>query len=231
MLTVALRALSLRVLRVLRTTIKRKIVFSRYQVLSQYIKTVFGSYYQSMMRGINRDSSGKMGHQTSCGTTSTGSAPEEREPGALSEQQSLVAPSVPAALHVTHRQYNQDSSITAWANNAVTPYITPSEEWCALRELRVTDTYRDGHLPRCKHDTRTHGARHSFCCRDATWHASAPRTPGNAVSRVTALIRVLSETPLLSMPRTRQRHQSHSKARRPAATPPPTSSCSLLDRI
>ena len=151
-LTVALRAPSLRVLRVLRTTIKRKIVFSRYQVLSQYIKTVFGSYYQNMMRGIKRDSSGKMGHQTSCGTNSTGSAPEEREPGALSEQQSLVAPSVPAALHVTHRQYNQDSSFTAWANYAVTPYITPSEEWCALRELRVTDTYRDGHIPRCEHE-------------------------------------------------------------------------------
>lgn len=170
------------------------------------------------MRGIIHDSSGKMPHLISAAPP----AQEERKPGTLPEQQSLVARSaicLSAVLHVTHRGYTIKTHNYCMGKLCCNTPHTPSEEWCGLRELRVTD--KVGHLPRCKQDQRMVPGVPRVACA-APLHL--------AVSRLTALIRVLSEAPLLSMPRSRQRHQSHSKARCPAATPPPTSSCSLPDR-
>jgi hypothetical protein len=85
-----------------------------------------------MMRGTIRDSSGKMPHQTSAAPP----AQQERKPGTLPEQQSLVMPICRPPCDTPGIQQPR-LIITAWVNYAVTHHNTPSEEWCALRELRV----------------------------------------------------------------------------------------------
>jgi hypothetical protein len=123
------------------------------------------------MQGIIRDSSGKMAFSDLCGPTSTG-AKAWNAPGTTVTCRLISNMPICSPPCDTPGIQNQDSSITAWVNYAVTPQNTPSEEWCALRELRVTD--RDGHLPRCEQED---GARHSFYRRGATCGVRpAPRT-------------------------------------------------------
>ena len=129
-----------------------------------------------------RDSSGKMALSDLCGTTSTGAKAWN-----ASGNSHLLPYDHPAVLHVTHRGYESRLINYCMGKLCCNP---KSEEWCALREPRVTDS--DGHLPRCEQED---GARHTV-----VFIVGMPRRAPRAPVQLTVLSRHGSDSSSIGSP-------------------------------